>query len=143
MLITEYRAVARGIDDIPLAHPSWPQSTWETYKASLRQARQWAARALLNDAVASVAINASVLPARGQDWQDGPVFEVIDDTTAAPWSWVAADWDKPHRCPDCRRVAERAWSKRGYGPRTRFRCVYGCRVQWRVGNRAERRSRGE
>lgn len=52
--------------------------------------------------------------------------------------WVRRNSDKPHRCPLCHTVALRAWSERGYGPRTVLRCTYGCGVRWRAGVRAVR-----
>lgn len=141
MLIVEYKAVACGADGDPVPHPAWPGARRETVKPSLKQARAWAHRALLDTQVASVVIRETALPALGEEWVDGPAIEVVDHSPAPVWTWMPPHWDKPHRCPDCHRVAERAWTGRGYGPRTRFRCLYGCRVQWRVGSRAVRLSR--
>lgn len=55
--------------------------------------------------------------------------------------WVRRNDDKPHRCPDCHRVAQWHHSDydhhrdRRHGPRTRMWCIY-CRVQWRMGDRS-------
>lgn len=57
------------------------------------------------------------------------------ESAPQPWRWTRRNVDKPHRCPHCHRVALRAWSRAGYGPRTILRCEYGCRVRWRVGTR--------
>jgi hypothetical protein len=46
--------------------------------------------------------------------------------------------DKPHRCPGCHGIAERAWSHRGYGPRTIFRCPRDCGLVWRASVRGKR-----
>lgn len=56
--------------------------------------------------------------------------------------WVRPNRDKPHRCPECHVVAERAWSRRGYGPRTVFRCMAGCGVRWRSGERVPAYTQG-
>lgn len=49
--------------------------------------------------------------------------------------------DKPHRCPNCHKIAERAWSavtdNMGAGPRTVYACET-CRVRWRVGMHVKR-----
>lgn len=58
------------------------------------------------------------------------------DLARQPWRWVSRNVDKPHRCPGCHRVAPRAWSRAGFGPRTVLRCEYGCRMRWRVGFRS-------
>lgn len=54
--------------------------------------------------------------------------------------WVKRNTDKPHRCPGCHGIADRAWPYDGsppedYGPRTVMHCPYDCGVQWRVGAR--------
>lgn len=54
------------------------------------------------------------------------------------YAWTDRNSDKPHRCPTCHRVAERAWLDRGYGPRTVLRCTYGCGLRWRAGVRSHR-----
>jgi hypothetical protein len=51
--------------------------------------------------------------------------------------WTQRNEDKPHRCPNCHAIAARAWTSRGYGPRTVMAC---CGLKWRVGQRSARDS---
>ncbi len=57
---------------------------------------------------------------------------------ASVYQWIQPQSDKAHRCPVCHQTADRAWTTSGYGPRTIFRCLYGCYVQWRSGRRGRR-----
>jgi hypothetical protein len=51
--------------------------------------------------------------------------------------WVQPNSDKPHRCPECHLIAERARSG-GHGPKTVMTCPGECGVQWRHGGRQVR-----
>ncbi len=49
--------------------------------------------------------------------------------------WVKRNEDKPHRCPRCHAIADRANSERPLKPRTKLVCPRDCEIQWRYGLR--------
>lgn len=57
------------------------------------------------------------------------------------YQWVDRNEDKPHRCPYCHIISDRARSDNGYGPLTIMTCRW-CRVQWRTYTRAKRYNMG-
>lgn len=62
-----------------------------------------------------------------------------DEKAPAELRWVKRNEDKPHRCPGCHGIALRAWSSKGYGPRTTLYCPNDCTVKWTPRARGKRR----